>query len=352
MRDDILHSRAGARQLQWWTSMRLKLMQPILLLCLMPLAGAAAAADCRHPYPANPLGAKIAAAALHEYAEFNGHRINADGHLWKFGSTESESALLRDPDSGAPDPRRPGRYAWRRVWEYWQTLATHVPGAAQDRALLATPGLLDDSSAAGATREYRLRELLPAAADEESGAAQALRQAAVRAAISDSAWSAAFISYVMDRAGLDAGQFRYAAAHWQYVQRAFDAPDGYAYAACDPRSTMPAVGDLLCYARGAAPLKDFAAWRDAAALPGFSAAAHCEVVTDVDAGASKIETVGGNVLQSVARRKLKLNQARLLSQSHDPDRRRPARDRECAMDSSCAAPNLNLQYWSILLKLR
>jgi hypothetical protein len=324
----------------------------ILFVSLLHAGSLAMAADCHDPSRSSPVGAAIAAAAMHEYAEFNGHRINADGRLWKFGSTESEAALLLDPDSGAPDPRRPGRYAWRRVWEYWQALARHVPGADTDRMLLYTPGLLDAAPGAGAGEEYRLQDLLHAADHLQAGAADALRQAAVRAALNDTPWSAAFVSYVMDRAGLDAGQFRFAAAHWIYVQRAFEPAEGYAYLACDPRHARPAVGDLLCYSRGAAPLKDFAAWREAVARPGFSAAAHCEVVTDVDIGASKMETVGGNVLQSVARRKLKLDGSMRLSRSHDPGRRRLARDAECARDKSCDAADLNLHYWSILLKLR
>jgi hypothetical protein len=315
-------------------------------------AGHAANADCHAAAAPSPLGAAIAASALHEYAEFDGHRIDADGRLWKFGATESEAALLLDPDTGRRDAHRPGRYAWRRVWEYWRTLARHLPGADADRMLMVAPGLLDAPDDAGAATPYRLGDLLRQAENLDTGIAEPLRQAAVRAAMNDTPWSAAFISYVMDRAGLTGAQFRYAAAHWKYVQRAFAPAPDYAWVACDPQRAVPAVGDLLCYARGAAPMKTFAAWRDAVALPGFSTPAHCEVVTMVDADSRKIETVGGNVLQSVARRRLKLNASMLLSRSHDPERRRTARDRECARDPSCQAPDLNLQYWSVLLKLR
>jgi hypothetical protein len=333
--------------------MPIKFLLSSLLFLGLRLAAFAADCDAAPPSPPSPLSAKIAAIALGEYAEFDGHRIDADGRLWKFGATESENATLLDPASGRPDAHRPGRYAWRRVWQYWLTLADHVPGAAEDRMLLAAPGLLEAPADAGRTREYRLGDLLRAAAAAGDETSAPLRQAAVRAALNDTPWSAAFISHVMDRAGLDGSRFRFSAAHWKYVQRAFEGPPGYAYAACDPKRAVPAVGDLLCYSRGAAPLKDFAAWRDAVALPGFSAPAHCEVVTSVDAHAHKIETVGGNVLQSVALRKLKLNAANLLSRSYDPDRQqRGAQARACAEDPSCTQANLNIEYWGVLLKLR
>jgi hypothetical protein len=330
----------------------MRLIPLALLVSFLHFGSDASAAECGPSAAPHPLGEKIAAIALREYAEFDGHRIDADGRLWKFGATESEATLLLDADSGAPDPRRHERYAWRRVWEYWLTLAGHVPGAAQDRMLRAAPGVLDAPDEAGAAIEYRISDLLRAVQALDAKEAEPLRQAVVRAALNDTPWSAAFISYVMDRAGLDASQFRFSAAHWKYVQRAFEAPEHYAYAACDPKTAIPAVGDLLCHARGAAPLKDFDAWRSAVALPGFSAPAHCEVVTAVDIGARKIETVGGNVLQSVARRRLKLNDSKLLSRSYDPERHSTARDRECARDPSCEEPNLNMQYWSVLLKLR
>ncbi|MBK4735337.1 DUF2272 domain-containing protein [Noviherbaspirillum pedocola] len=330
-------------------------LKPIRSLALLLLASHVAAhastAACRATAP-SPLGTSIAAIALREYAEFDGHRIDAEGRLWKFGATESEFSVLLDPGTGRRDASRPGRYAWRRVWEYWRTLAQHVPGADEDRMLMVAPGLLDAPADAGAATTYRLGELLRQTEDLEADIAEPLRQAAVRAAMNDTPWSAAFISFVMDRAGLSAAQFRYSAAHWKYVQRAFAPSLDYAWVACDPESARPAVGDLLCYSRGTAPLKRYAEWRDAVALRGIAAPAHCEVVTLVDADARKMETVGGNVLQSVARRKLKLNSAMLLSRSYDPDRSSSSRIRECARDPSCEAANLNMQYWSVLLKLR
>jgi hypothetical protein len=71
----------------------------------------------------------------------------------------------------------------------------------------------------------------------------------------------------------------------------------------------------------------------------------------VDLAANKIDTVGGNVLQSVTRRSLKLNAAHRLSASYDPDR--AARNaRHCAQGTSCGRENFNVQYWGVLLQLQ
>ena len=331
----------------------MRLSLPALLLSLafsLPFT-AAASSDCVHSAPPGPLAQAIAQAALHEYAQFGGHRINADGALWKAGAAESETEMLRDPDTGAADASQPGHYTWRRVWAYWLLLERHVPGAAWGRKVVSVPGLLEDPLTTHRPVEQRLRDLF-GQTDGDGDGNDALRQAAVRAALNDSPWSAAFVSYVMDRAGLNDQQFRYASAHWQYIQPALQSAEDYAYRACDPRTTTPAVGDLLCYSRGAPLLKDFAAWRTAALQPGFAAPAHCEVVVEVDTDAEKIETVGGNVVQSVTRRRLRLNQANVLSLSHDRDRHPVRGNSECGRDKTCEDGNLNLQYWGVLMQLK
>jgi hypothetical protein len=323
----------------------------ISLLCCAIHANAEAEA-CTDSGKARPLGALIADAALNEYKEFNGHRINADGYLWKFGSAESETALLRDPESGLPDTKRPGRFAWRRVWEYWLALDKHVSGEAHSRKVLSVPGLLENSATTERITETSLGELLSSLAADDGKTGTALRQAAVRAALNDSPWSAAFISYLMDRLKLTDQEFLYSSAHWQYVQRAFEHPEGYAYQACDPRKTVARAGDLLCYSRGRFPLRNFAEWRSAVQAPGFAAPSHCEVVVNLDVDAKKMDTIGGNVLQSIAMRRLKLNEKNLLSETYNPDRFKTDKSARCARDQACRQPNFNVQYWSVLLQLQ
>lgn len=300
------------------------------------------------------LAARIVDAAVAEHRRFNGHRINADGHLWKSGLTESEAESLHDPETGNAGPRQSGRHAWRQVWEYWLSLDNYVPGEARSRKLISMGGMLDASDTPGPYRETELGRIFDELEGKDDPASAALRQAAVRAAMNDSPWSAAFISHVMHRAGLNADQFRFASAHWRYIQGAFVAGDDsdYAYRAVDPRTTTPKPGDLLCYARGNAPLKSYMAWRTAVTSPGFSIGSHCEVVVLVDQNAAKLEVIGGNVLQSVARRQLKLNEAQVLSGSHDPDSLSRREKSACLDERPCRKNNLNLQYWSVLLQLK
>jgi hypothetical protein len=324
----------------------------VLLGLLSTVHAHAAEQGCAHPGKANPLGAKIAAAAINEYREFNGHRINANGMLWKFGSVESETELLHDPATGLKDTSRPGRFAWRRVWEYWLTLDRHGGVKALSRKIISVPGLLENPEATDGYRETGLAELFSKIGSGDQHAESVLKEAAVRAALNDSPWSAVFISYLMDQANLSEQQFRYSASHWRYIQRAFEQPDGYAYRACDPRTTIPKVGDLVCYSRGKQPLKDFAEWQRDMQDARFPVAAHCDAVVNVDIGARKLETIGGNVLQSVTWRKLKLNGAKVLSDTHHPDRHKANKNSECQQDKTCDQPNLNLQYWGVLLQLK
>ncbi|MBC7502807.1 MAG: DUF2272 domain-containing protein [Herminiimonas sp.] len=310
------------------------------------------AESCDNPAPSGVTHSAIAAAASREHREFGGHVIHQDGTLWKFGTVESASDSLRNPDTGNEEEDRFGRVAWRRVWSYWQALERHAAGEALSRKVLYLPGLLENADSVGRLREIDMRTLLSENQVNDPAIRAALAQAAVRAAINDAAWSAAFIAYVMDAAQLSNQQFRYSAAHAFYIQRAFQAPPDYAFRACDPRTTTPRPGDLLCYSRGTSPLKNFDDWKDAVNDAGFAVASHCDVVIEVDLAANKMDTVGGNVLQSVTRRTLKLDAANRLSRTHHPDASPAPPSQPCAIGKACTRENFNLQYWSVLLQLK
>jgi hypothetical protein len=80
---------------------------------------------------------------------------------------------------------------------------------------------------------------------------------------------------------------------------------------------------------------------------------HCDLVVKVDRAAAKIETVGGNVEQSVTWRKLMLDADGHLSRRHSVARQpRGPNARECAADDSCSKSDMNQQYWAIVLQLR
>lgn len=327
-------------------------------ICLHAHARADACTQAAGP---SPLAMRLAAIADNEYREFNGHRIDDDGTLLRFGSMESENELLHDPDTGESARNRPGRYAWRRVWEYWAALGEHVEGEPWNRKLVFVPGLLEDAQSGARARERKLGSLLPEVAaapasestSESTGDAQAaMREALVRAALNDSPWSAAFISYLMHKAGLSDAQFRYSATHSDYIKAAFGGSPAYAYRACDPARTRPRVGDLLCYSRGGKPLRRFTDWQEAVRAESFITASHCELVVSVDQRARKMESVGGNVLQSVARRRLRLNEAGVLSGNHSPLLFKPEQETACLVRRQCRRQNVNLQHWSVLLQLK
>ncbi|WP_158597968.1 DUF2272 domain-containing protein [Noviherbaspirillum saxi] len=328
-----------------------KLPGVIFLALSLSIATVSAATNCRSAAPNIAAGSRLAELADRELREFNGHRIGDDGHILKFGSIESENELLHDVETGVPSGNVSGRFAWRRVWEYWIALGKHVDGEPLHRKLVFVPGLLGNANSSARAREVELSTLLVGIGGD-GDADIALREAAVRAALNDSPWSAAFIAYVMNQAGLRREQFQYSATHSDYIKAAFHASDTYAYRACDPVATMPRVGDLLCYSRGNKPLKTYSAWEAAVQDQNFISASHCEVVVDVDVGALKIETIGGNVLQSVARRKLRLNERGVLSRNHSPDAFPPADDNNCLIGKACKRQNFNRQYWSVLLQLK
>lgn len=118
-------------------------------------------------------------------------------------------------------------------------------------------------------------------------------------------WSAAFISWVMRRAGAGS-RFHYSPQHSIYIFRAIKdllqgKPDAgfYCY---QLREWKPQVGDLVCWAR-----RDGIDYQrqNGGDYPG-----HCDVVVEV--GADHIQIVGGNVGDSVTKRPLGLNDGGFL----------------------------------------
>jgi hypothetical protein len=112
------------------------------------------------------------------------------------------------------------------------------------------------------------------------------------------AWSAAFISFVLRTAGVDAREFPPSAAHAFYldalVADAARFPATAPFLPHDPGARAPRVGDLVCADRSAAPL---GSWRDRAADGGRFRPMHCDIVLRVASG--MVEAVGGNVRDAV-----------------------------------------------------
>src|SRR5262245_10895560 len=278
-----------------------------------------ATCDAAAAKPPGELGKRIAQTAIDEFSRFGGHQIDASGRIFRFGLTEAEHT---EDDAGEPRAQL-GQLGWWLVMKYWRSLfGTDAPDKIEVR------GYRD---AAGSTKDEETAEVLRSSAGELIRASEnvtdpevreVLREAALRGAILDTPWSAAFISYVVRQAGAGDNAFRFSNAHRVYIYDAFAATvaelnneaGNRLYRACPLTATRPRPGDMICQQREPT-LTDLseAAVRERIReeLAGSTETrsirrTHCEVVAHVDASARKVYTIGGNVNQAVTARKLNL----------------------------------------------
>tara|TARA_R110000803_G_scaffold77874_6_gene142791 strand:+ start:4641 stop:5303 length:663 start_codon:yes stop_codon:yes gene_type:complete len=112
----------------------------------------------------------------------------------------------------------------------------------------------------------------------------------------DKAWSGAFISYILKKAG--AKGFQGAISHSEYIRRAVatrkrgDLKDNFV--AYRVREKTAEVGDLICYSRGETENDPY----DRTS----SYTSHCDLV--VKKGSNYVDVIGGNVGQSVTKKKV------------------------------------------------
>ena len=322
--------------------------------------------------PASPLAQNIAAVARQEWNIFKGHAVDASGRIGRFGNTEAEAD---QSDNGKIKDR--SEIPWQNVQRYWNSLsgADGPPAGADDaQSVYYYPKLADTKTTSLERKSVPLKRLLrlirdldiPADAGDPDALREALRESVMRASISDVAWSAAFISSVMEDAGVPKMKFARGASHIGYITDAvnraladLNSEQGDAlYRACDPYATKARVGDMFCYhretytPRGGLTLHR-SLMRDIASGGKPISMTHCEVVVDVDRERKKISTIGGNVQNSVTERTLNMNRQGFLSASHDvkfcesdkPDGGRSDKGRS-------ATCNLNNQPWFVLLQVR
>lgn len=227
--------------------------------------------------PQNP-AESAAQLACQEHQLWREPFINADGQLLKIGPMEAERDTLAD---GSP--------AWRRVLRYWQ-------------------------NSVGVNDLFRGQQP-PQYADA------ALNDALTRTQIVDTPWSGAFISYLMRTAGLTEAQFHFADGHIRYIKQAYAAelapaaePNPYAFRLHDPTITPLQVGDLLCYVRESRRVfgaVGFRLWLREHYHDELSLKSHCDIV--VGKNKNHAYTIGGNVVQAVTMRELRLNARGALS---------------------------------------
>jgi hypothetical protein len=320
---------------------------------------------------ASPLGRRVAQSAVDEFTSFGGHRIDSNGRIFRFGLTEAE----HDEDDGGTAQVGLGHLGWWQVMKYWRALFDDGPA---DK--LEVRGYRDASTS---TEDGRNTEVLRTSAARLLSLAQEvrdpeereiLREAAFRAAIVDTSWSAAFISYVVRQAGANANAFHFSNAHRTYIYDAFATSaaevagkaDEHIYRAC-PLATRPRIGDMVCTQRepALADASDEAVRErvrnevDGSPDARSVRRSHCEIVAYVDNDARKIYTIGGNVSQGVATRKLNLRRDGRFSAAQKGHCDGPAHwalPQPLAQAPGVRAPaekcSLNDKKWFVLLQLR
>ncbi len=285
----------------------------LLLVCLLtalPLSAAAAeACDVPPRYGVTPLAAEIVRTACNEHRLWYRAFIDRDGRVASLSATEAENVHLADN----------GLVAWERVVGYWRDSGTLGPMGDQ-------PGAISCQSPPG-TRYT----------DNDC-----------RAFLIDNPWSAAFISWVMTRASVPG--FTRSPRHIDYIRAAYQNTGPYRMA--DPAQEKPAPGDMLCYMRDRRETLSYTGLVQSLAGGGVTHwKSHCEVVVAANLGGDRtLYLVGGNVMNTVAMRKLTLDRSGRIelppAKANASDGLElgctPGREDECSF---------NRQDWAALLKL-
>ncbi|WP_338661619.1 DUF2272 domain-containing protein [Pararoseomonas sp. SCSIO 73927] len=209
--------------------------------------------------------------------------------------------------------------AAEREWRDWGRIAVEGWPVALDRTPDATPELFDKLMSywsatpdgpgiINAHMHFRDTIAVPSLASASLDPVSGLPFNVVPANVAISsyntpAWSAAFISYAMNSAGVARSDFRPSSAHVFYMDGMIDNfladPQGAAFIPHHVHDHAPRPGDLLCYDRSASPLSN---WEARMAERGRSRPSHCDIV--VRAGGGTIDIIGGNVMDVVLRRRI------------------------------------------------
>lgn len=288
--------------------MRRMLLPACLLLAAAPVTAAAAeVCDIPPRYGLSPLAISIVRTACNEHRLWYRPFIDGEGRAANLGVSEAERLYLSD--DGMP--------AWQRVVAYWRDSGTLGPMGSQ-------PG------ATSCMQPFGSR----------------YTDSDCRAFIIDNPWSAAFISWVMSRAGVPG--FTRSPRHIDYIRAAYE--NSGPYRMTDPAQGKPAPGDLLCYLRGRDETLSYTGLVQQ--LSGGKVEnwkSHCEVVVAANMGGDHtLYLIGGNVMNTVAMRKLPLDRNGRIQLPPAPPSDpydigcTPGREDEC---------NFNRQDWAALLKL-
>ena len=277
------------------------------LLAAIPAHAADVCPTVRQQQLSPDIATRIAAIACNENMLWYRPFIDATGRVASTTVSEGESSRLAD---GVTE-------TWRRVAGYWI-----------DSGLLSR------------------MEGCPGASDCAYAGSDRYPSSACRAFIIDQPWSAAFVSYVMVKAGVPG--FRPSASHFDYVRDAYLHPDGSAFLYLDPAVARPSAGDLLCYVRMPARTYGYEGLISAIGAVNGSLSMHCDIVVAAHPDNEGLAySIGGNVQQGATMRLLRLNRNGNFWGLPQRTVGAPA----CSPDtpSSC---DFNRQDWSVLLKLK
>jgi hypothetical protein len=330
--------------------------------------------DAAAATPAKDVAKRIAQGAIDEFYSFGGHQIDSDGKLIRYGTTEGD----HDDNTQNIQQAQFGNMGWWRVLKYWRALSGSTETAVER---IEAWGYRDASTSTQDTQSGPLLRL-PAAqllagveGVSDPVAKEILREAAFRAVMMDTPWSAAFISYVVKEAGVNADAFKFSNAHRFYIYAAFatsiadvkSVTDGPLYRACPVYSTRPRVGDVLCHQRERTLVEAtdlvvrdrIVSEIEAAGDVQSVRTTHCDVVAHIDAAANKIYLIGGNVQNSVTVKKLNLLRRSLKLSKNQKGRcgagrwtlpaASPSAARELATAGNCS---LTDKKWFVLLQVR
>jgi hypothetical protein len=113
---------------------------------------------------------------------------------------------------------------------------------------------------------------------------------------SGTAWSSAFISYIMKKSKANEDEFKFASSHSQYITKAIvnrkEKAKGFKGYKIDEKKVE--LGDLVCYAR-----QDGVTYETTG-----SYSSHCDLVVEIDG--DNAYALGGNVSNSVTKSKIPL----------------------------------------------
>lgn len=315
----------------------------------------------------------IRSEAIRQHETFVGNRVDHSGRMVFFGHAESES------DQEIKGQITAQQLPWREVMLHWEAV-TGKPTLEQAHEELSVwhhPGALtpkkpDDTLNRSTIKLGDILKIVDGTTFSGPNADRvksAIMQSLMRAALSDVAWSAAFVSHVMKAAGVDG--FEFSGGHIVYIAEAIrqsrsDIKDGGGtkyYRACDSRSTKPRVGDLYCYHRHVpktadpyvqeGPILFRSIFRSISKDEKKIRRTHCDIVVRIDAERSKVVVIGGNVQNSVTEKTLNITRDGVLSPTQETSASKGCGvynpDIKDSYDANC---NLNKQEWFVLLQAR